>query len=190
MLREATYPPAAVNVLVDSSESMAAFQVFLYGRFWVFTEAICGEAENGAVAIDKAQTLHPDLIIIDLVNPVLNGIEATRLLKRLLPTTPVLMFTTFTDKHLKDAALAAGVRAVIDKMEGGTTLIESIESLFVAETPPLQSRQQKWKQPTEGDKHQDVARQTYRSRERDSADGFAEGLKLFNGKKQDADKKT
>src|SRR5205807_8128859 len=38
MLREATYPPAAVNVLVDSSESMAAFQVFLYGRFWVFTE--------------------------------------------------------------------------------------------------------------------------------------------------------
>src|SRR6266851_8155334 len=41
MLREATYPPAAVNVLDASSESMAAFQVFLYGRFWVFTEASC-----------------------------------------------------------------------------------------------------------------------------------------------------
>jgi len=40
MLREATYPPAAVNVLDDSSESMAAFQVFLYGRFWVFTEEL------------------------------------------------------------------------------------------------------------------------------------------------------
>src|ERR1035438_9320308 len=40
MLREATYPPAAVNVLDVSSESMAAFQVFLYGRFWVFTEVI------------------------------------------------------------------------------------------------------------------------------------------------------
>src|SRR2546429_8351922 len=40
MLREATYPPAAVNVLDDSSESMAAFQVFLYGRFWVFTEVL------------------------------------------------------------------------------------------------------------------------------------------------------
>src|SRR5258705_10138130 len=38
MLREATYPPAAVNVLDVSSESMAAFQVFTYGRFWVFTE--------------------------------------------------------------------------------------------------------------------------------------------------------
>src|SRR6266404_1808914 len=40
MLREATYPPAAVNVLDVSSESMAAFQVFTYGRFWVFTEGI------------------------------------------------------------------------------------------------------------------------------------------------------
>src|SRR6201984_3570350 len=38
MLREATYTPAAVNVLDVSSESMAAFQVFMYGRFWVFTE--------------------------------------------------------------------------------------------------------------------------------------------------------
>lgn len=41
MLREATNPPAAVNVLDVSSESMAAFQVFTYGRFWVFTEALC-----------------------------------------------------------------------------------------------------------------------------------------------------
>src|SRR6266571_6568343 len=46
MLREATYPPAAVNVLVDSSESMAAFQVFSYGRFWVFTEAQTLKAET------------------------------------------------------------------------------------------------------------------------------------------------
>jgi len=40
MLREATYSPAAVNVLDLSSKSMAAFQVFLYGRFWVFTEGV------------------------------------------------------------------------------------------------------------------------------------------------------
>src|SRR5260370_40423916 len=40
ILREATYPPAAVNVLNVSSESMAAFQVFMYGRFWVFTEVV------------------------------------------------------------------------------------------------------------------------------------------------------
>src|ERR1700737_3112176 len=44
MLREATYPPAVVNVLDVSSESMAAFQVFMYGRFWVFTEERQGPA--------------------------------------------------------------------------------------------------------------------------------------------------
>jgi hypothetical protein len=43
MLREATDPPAAVNVLDVSSKSMAAFQVFTYGRFWVFTEERRGE---------------------------------------------------------------------------------------------------------------------------------------------------
>src|ERR1700724_165165 len=43
MLREATYPPAVVNVLDVSSESMAAFQVFMYGRFWVFTEVDIAE---------------------------------------------------------------------------------------------------------------------------------------------------
>src|SRR5205807_1004667 len=46
MLREATYPPAAVNVLDVSSESMAAFQVFMYGRFWVFTEEASPEVFN------------------------------------------------------------------------------------------------------------------------------------------------
>jgi hypothetical protein len=46
MLREAIYPPAAVNVLDVSSESMAAFQVFMYGRFWVFTEGVA-EARAG-----------------------------------------------------------------------------------------------------------------------------------------------
>ena len=46
MLREATDPPAAVNVLDVSSESMAAFQVFTYGRFWVFTEDVAMPASE------------------------------------------------------------------------------------------------------------------------------------------------
>jgi DNA-binding NarL/FixJ family response regulator len=76
-----------------------------------------------------------DLIIIDLVMPVLNGIEATRLLKMLMPATPILMFTTFTDTHLKEVALAAGVHAVIDKNEGGTTLIDNIRTLLTGLPP-------------------------------------------------------
>jgi DNA-binding NarL/FixJ family response regulator len=68
--------------------------------------------------------------------PVLNGIEATRLLKRLMPATPIVMFTTFTDSHIKNTALAAGVRTVVDKTDGAATLMNSIQELFVAELPP------------------------------------------------------
>jgi hypothetical protein len=53
MLREATNPPAAVNVLDVSSESMAAFQVFMYGRFWVFTEA---DYPGGARVRDEGES--------------------------------------------------------------------------------------------------------------------------------------
>jgi DNA-binding NarL/FixJ family response regulator len=68
--------------------------------------------------------------------PLLNGIDASRMLKRLMPATPVIMFTTFTDPHIASAAFAAGVHAVVNKSEGATTLIGSIQRLFKAELPP------------------------------------------------------
>lgn len=52
----------------------------------------------------------------------------------------------------------------------------------------LAAQQKDWNKASEGDVHQDDARQSYRSRETDSADGFADGLKLFNRKKRDSDK--
>ena len=97
---------------------------------------ICGEAENGREGIDKAQILHPDIIVMDLAMPRLNGIDASRTLKQLIPATPIVMFTTFTNPCIKEVALAAGVQAVIDKSEGATTLIRSIQQLLTSELPP------------------------------------------------------
>jgi DNA-binding NarL/FixJ family response regulator len=97
--------------------------------------AICAEAENGCDGIEKAQTLHPDLIIMDLAMPRLNGLDASRMLKRLMPATPIVMFTTFTNPFIKEAALAAGVQAVIDKSEGAKTLLRSIQQLLMRELP-------------------------------------------------------
>ena len=94
------------------------------------------EVENGSDGIDKAQKLHPDLIVIDLVMPVMNGIDASRALKRLMPAVPILMFTTFADPHLKNAALAAGVQAIFDKTDAATQLIGSIQQLLLDELPP------------------------------------------------------
>ena len=94
------------------------------------------EAENGSDGIDKAQKIHPDLIVIDLVMPVMNGIDASRALKRLMPAVPIVMFTTFVDPHLKNVALAAGIQAVFDKTDNATQLIGSIQQLLPSELPP------------------------------------------------------
>jgi DNA-binding NarL/FixJ family response regulator len=97
---------------------------------------VCGEAENGSDAIDKAQKLHPDLIVIDLSMPVMNGIDASRILKRLMPAVPIVMYTTFADPHIKNVALDAGVRDLIDKSESPSALMQTIERLVAAELPP------------------------------------------------------
>ena len=94
------------------------------------------EAENGSDGIDKAQKLRPDLIVIDLVMPVMNGIDASRILKRLMPAVPIVMFTTFADSHLKNAAFAVGVQAVFDKTDAAAPLIGSIQQLLLNELPP------------------------------------------------------
>jgi DNA-binding NarL/FixJ family response regulator len=66
----------------------------------------------------------------------MNGIEASRALKKLVPATPLVMFTTFTDPYLTKDALAAGVDAVVPKSEGATTLVRSIQTLLVKFPPP------------------------------------------------------
>jgi DNA-binding NarL/FixJ family response regulator len=58
---------------------------------------ICAEASNGGEAIDLALKHRPELIIIDLSMPVMNGLEASRELKRMLPTVPIILFSQYAD---------------------------------------------------------------------------------------------
>lgn len=78
---------------------------------------ICGEAGNGQEAVEKAQQLKPDLIILDLSMPVMNGLQAARELKRISPTVQVLMFTSFKSPNLEKEAVASGCTAVIEKSD-------------------------------------------------------------------------
>jgi two-component system, chemotaxis family, chemotaxis protein CheY len=59
---------------------------------------VCGEAENGKEGIDKAQELRPALIVLDLSMPVMNGFDAARVLKRLMPSVPLILYSAFGDK--------------------------------------------------------------------------------------------
>jgi DNA-binding NarL/FixJ family response regulator len=78
---------------------------------------VCGEAQHGLDAIEKAQQLHPDLIILDLSMPVMNGIDAARTLRARMPGVPIIMFTSYADSFLKAELRSAGVAAVVSKSD-------------------------------------------------------------------------
>ena len=90
---------------------------------------VCGEAANGREGIEKAQQLNPDVIVLDLSMPVMNGIEAARELTRLLPSVPLLMWTSFETSNLTQKALSAGIRTVVSKSES-EGLVSNIQALL------------------------------------------------------------
>jgi len=84
---------------------------------------VCGEAENGKEAVVKAQQLHPDLILLDFSMPVMNGLDAARVLKRVMPEVPVIMFSAYSDASTEKAARSAGVWALVSKFENVSVLL-------------------------------------------------------------------
>lgn len=91
---------------------------------------LCGEAENGREAIEKAQALHPDLIVMDLSMPVMNGIDAARTLKTLMPMVPVIIFSEYSDVFSEQEARSAGISALVSKSEHVSVLMERVRALL------------------------------------------------------------
>ena len=91
---------------------------------------ICGEAENGREAIEKAQQLQPDLVVLDMSMPVMNGLDAARALKRLLPRVPLIMYSAFGDQYVEQQASLLGISSVISKSEPVTIVVGTARSLL------------------------------------------------------------
>ena len=91
---------------------------------------VCGEAGNGQEAVEMAQVLHPDLIMLDLSMPVMNGIEAACALKRLMPMTPIIVFSEFTDVFSEREARTTGVAALVSKTDSLSVLLEKARAVF------------------------------------------------------------
>lgn len=89
---------------------------------------VCGAAENGRQAIDKAQELHPDLILLDLSMPEMNGLDAARVLKRIMPEVPVIMFSGQSDSATEKEARSAGVWALVSKSDHISVLLAKVRS--------------------------------------------------------------
>ena len=91
---------------------------------------VCAEAENGREAIHKARHLHPDLIVLDLSMPVMSGLEAARILRQIMPTVPIILFTMFSGESTREAAESAGIAALVSKSEPATTLVDKAKALL------------------------------------------------------------
>jgi CheY-like chemotaxis protein len=79
--------------------------------------SVCGEASNGQEVIRKAQEFRPDVIVLDVSMPVMNGLTAGPILKGVLPQTPLILFTAFCGVINSVDLRSAGFSALIDKSE-------------------------------------------------------------------------
>jgi PAS domain S-box-containing protein len=89
---------------------------------------ICGEAVDGRDAVEKAHQLHPDLIIMDVSMPNLNGLEATRMIRRNLPGTQVLILTQHDSQEMMRQAFNAGARGFVVKSSVAHDLLNAVEA--------------------------------------------------------------
>jgi two-component system, OmpR family, response regulator MprA len=97
---------------------------------------VCGEAADGVEAIEQAKKLKPDLIVLDLVMPRMNGAEAASILSQTMPGVPIVLLTLYQNVLGSALASAVGIRAVLDKTEGLDKLVACVRSLLrSAHTP-------------------------------------------------------
>lgn len=90
---------------------------------------VCGEATTGNEAVALALKLKPDVVVLDIAMPELNGLEATRQIKRLMPETEVLILTGATTEQLVHEVFGSGARSYIYKTDAGTQLVDAIEAV-------------------------------------------------------------
>ena len=90
---------------------------------------VCAEAANGREAVEKARELEPDVAVLDIGMPLLNGVEATRQIRKLSPKTEILILTMHDSDLLVQEVLAAGALGYILKDDADRNLIAAVDSL-------------------------------------------------------------
>ncbi len=93
---------------------------------------VCGEAVDGVDAIEKAKELKPDLILLDLAMPRMNGMEAASVLKSMMPRVPIVMFTLYKESLGTSLTSKIGIDAMLSKPDGGWKLVDCVRSLLKA----------------------------------------------------------
>lgn len=95
---------------------------------------VVGEAENGREAVAKVEELKPDIVIMDIAMPMLNGIEATRQIKKVCPKTKVIILSMYSHEHYIHELLETGVSGYLLKDSSGRDIINAIHAAIKDET--------------------------------------------------------
>jgi len=90
---------------------------------------VCGEAADGRSAVERAEELRPDVIVVDIGMPHLNGLEATRQILKNQPDTKVLILSVYESEQLVEEVLDAGARGYVLKSDASRDLVRAIEEL-------------------------------------------------------------
>lgn len=95
---------------------------------------ICGEASNGQDAVEKATELNPDLIILDVTMPGLDGFAAARRIRTFLPEVPILMLSMHQGSNVVKEARQAGAQGFVSKGDAGHVLVKAVKAIFAGQT--------------------------------------------------------
>ena len=118
-------------LVVDDSEPFRRFICSTLGK--ISESQIVGEASDGVQAVQKANELQPDLVVIDIGLPFLNGIEAARRIRKLSPESKILFVSQESSADVVQEALDTGAHGYVAKLDAGSELLEAANAVLRGE---------------------------------------------------------
>lgn len=118
-----------MRVLIADDREVIRKQVSLILRSRPGLE-VCAEASNGKEAVEKTRDTNPDLIILDITMPILNGLDAARRIRVFAPDIPIVILTIHKSRQLVEEAKKIGVRGYVSKEDARQNLLEAVDAVI------------------------------------------------------------
>ena len=121
-----------IRILIADDHGIVRQGLRMYLQFDPELE-IVGEASNGKEALEQAGKLHPDIVLMDILMPVMDGLEATTAIRKAMPETEVIALTSVLDDHIIHQAIRAGAIGYLLKDTGSDELCRAIHAAIAGQ---------------------------------------------------------